>query len=111
MPRPRFVPSAEQRSKVRSMAAFGLRQEDIARSLGLRSCKTLRRHFRQELDRAATEANARVAQCLYQQAISGKNTAATIFWMKTRGWPNHAAGAPRPVETPPLMIILEKEAA
>jgi hypothetical protein len=72
---------------VRSMAAYGIRQEDIARCLGLRSAKTLRRHFREELDRAATEANAQVAQSLYQQATSGKSTAASIFWLKTRaGW-------------------------
>ena len=36
------------------------RGEEIARFIGLRSPKTLRRHFREELDRAATEANAQV---------------------------------------------------
>ena len=35
---------------VRSMAAYGIRQEEIARCLGLRSAKTLRRHFREELE-------------------------------------------------------------
>ena len=40
------------------------RGEEIARFIGLRSPKTLRRHFREELDRAATEANAQVAQSL-----------------------------------------------
>ena len=84
MARPRFVASVEQRKMVRSMAAYGIRHEEIARCLGLRSPKTLRRHFREELDRAATEANAQVAQSLYQQATSGKKTAATIFWLKTR---------------------------
>jgi hypothetical protein len=59
MARPRFVASVERRKMVRSMAAYGIRQEDIACCIGLRSAKTLRRHFREELDRAATEANAR----------------------------------------------------
>ena len=64
------------------------------------------------LDRAAAEANAQVAQSLYQQAISGKNTAATIFWLKTRaGWRESPAIEPRPVEIPPLIIQVYDEAA
>ena len=106
MARPRFVASVEQRKMVRSLAAYGHRQEEIARWIGLRSAKTLRRHFREELDRAATEANAQVAQSLYQQATSGKKTAATIFWLKTRaGWRESPAIEPRPVEIPPLIIM------
>ncbi|MEO3475934.1 hypothetical protein AAFN86_29080, partial [Roseomonas sp. CAU 1739] len=34
-----------------------------------------------------TEANAKVAQSLFQMATQGKNVAAAIFWMKARaGW-------------------------
>ena len=106
MARPRFVPNAETRKMVRSMAAYGIRQEEIACCLGLRSPKTLRRHFREELDRAAPEANAMVAQSLFQQAISGKQTAATIYWLKTRaGWRETAASAPQSAELPPLIIM------
>jgi len=112
MARPRFIPNLEQRRVVRSLAAYGTRQEEIALCLGLRSAKTLRRHFREELDRAAPEANARVAQSLYQQATSGKNTAATIFWLKSRaGWREPAPGVPRPVEAPPFIVAPEEEAA
>jgi hypothetical protein len=96
------------------MAAYGVRQEEIALCLGLRSAKTLRRHFRAELDRASPEANAQVAQSLYQQATSGKNVAATIFWLKTRGggaWREAGASAPRPLEAPPFQVMAEKEAA
>jgi len=33
------------------------------------------------------QADAQVTQSLFKQAISGKNTAATIFWLKCRkGW-------------------------
>jgi hypothetical protein len=106
MARPRFVASVEQRKMVRSMAAYGIRHEEIARCLGLRSPKTLRRHFREELDRAATEANAQVAQSLYQQATSGKKTAATIFWLKTRAlWRESPAIEPPPVEIPPFVVM------
>jgi hypothetical protein len=108
------MPSVQDRKMVRSMAAYGVRQEEIACCLGLRSAKTLRRHFRTELDRAAIEANAQVAQSLYQQATSGKNVAATIFWLKTRGggaWRDPGAGAQRLVEAPPFVVMPEKEAA
>ncbi len=39
--------------------------------------------FRDELDKAAIEANARVAESLYKAAINGNITAA-IFWAQTR---------------------------
>ena len=35
----------------------------------------------------AAKANAKVVQSAFRQAISGKNTAMTIFWLKARlGW-------------------------
>jgi hypothetical protein len=112
MARPRFVPTVEQRKMVRSMAAYGIRQEEIAGCLGLRSAKTLRRHFREELDRAAPEANAMVAQSLFQQATSGKKTGATIFWLKVRGqWREPAPDARPPVKAPPFIVITQDEAA
>jgi AraC-like DNA-binding protein len=83
---PPYEPSAEQRRLVRTMAGFGVPQEDIARHLGV-DPKTLRRHFRDELDTGTTDANLRVAQSLFQMATTGKNVAAAIFWMKARaGW-------------------------
>jgi hypothetical protein len=58
----------------------------IARSLGIDS-KTLRKHFRRELDCSADKADAQVAASLYKLAISGRCPPATIFWMKSRrGW-------------------------
>ena len=55
MPRS-FVPTEEQRQKVKAMAGFGLKQEQIAVLLGLSSVATLRKHFRQELTRGPIEA-------------------------------------------------------
>src|SRR5579863_10333230 len=112
MARPRFVPKPDDYKKVRSLAALGVPHEDIAPMVGLRSAKTLRRHFREDLDLGGPEANARVAQSLFQQATSGKNTAASIFWMKTRsGWREPIAVAPRTMELPPFVVTGEKEAA
>lgn len=87
MPRPRFTPTDAQRRLVKSLAAIGTKQSDIAPMVGVRSEKTLRKHFRQELDRGELEANGKVAQALFQMATSGKNAAATMFWLKCRaGW-------------------------
>ena len=81
-----FEPSEEQRRLVRAMAGFGIRQDDIAAHLEI-DPKTLRKHFRRELDRGTVEANAKVAQSLFNMATQGNNVAAAIFWMKARaGW-------------------------
>ena len=81
-----FAPTEEQRRTVRVMAGFGIPQPAIATLLDI-DPKTLRLHFRRELDRGAVEATAKVAQTLFGMATSGTNTAASIFWMKARaGW-------------------------
>jgi hypothetical protein len=68
------------------MPGYGVPHDDIARVVTF-SPPTLRKRFRHELDVATIEANARVAQTLYQQATAPGNIAATIFWPKARaGW-------------------------
>jgi len=49
--RKKFEPDPGQRELVKSLAALGGRHEDIAEQIGMRSAKTLRKHFRKELDR------------------------------------------------------------
>jgi hypothetical protein len=79
-------PTDEQRRTVRAMAAFGVPQDAIGAHLEL-DAKTLRKHFRKELDRGMVEANVKVAQSLFNMATQGNNVAAAIFWMKARaGW-------------------------
>ena len=81
-----FEPTEEQRKTVRAMSGFGIPQDDIATLLEI-DAKTLRKHFRRELDRGMVEATAKVAQSLFLMATQGKNVAAAIFWMKARaGW-------------------------
>ena len=79
-----FEPTAEQRRMVRAFSGLGVQQEEMADHLGIDS-NTLRKHFREELDRGTVEANVKVAQSLFQMATQGKNGAAAIFWMKSRG--------------------------
>ena len=92
--RPRFQPTADQRSQVQAMAAYGTPHVEIARVVGI-DHKTMYVHFRDELDLGATKANARVAESLFRMATGytvGKRAiapipTAAIFWMKVRcGW-------------------------
>ena len=86
MPQAPFIPTDEQRRMVRGLSGFGVPHDDVALIVGC-SPPTLRKRFRRELDLGSAEANAKVAQTLFQQATSGTNTAAMIFWMKARaGW-------------------------
>jgi hypothetical protein len=110
MSKPKFVPTEEQRHTVKSMAAYGIKQEGIARVLRFRSPKTLRKHFREELDLGEIEGVAQVAQTHYQMARSGKYPASTIHFLeKRRRWMEE------PSETGPAavleFVVMEKEAA
>ena len=111
MARPRFSPTAEQRRLVKVMAGLGVPQEQIASVLDI-SPHTLRRHFRRELDCGVVEANAKVLQALYGMATSGKNTAASIFWAKTRCGlreRERESGADRAsVAAPALVVQIER---
>jgi hypothetical protein len=94
------------------MSAYGIKQEDIATELGLRSPKTLRKHFSPELERGAIQANTQVGQTLFKMATSGKHPAATIFWLKTRaGWREIQVVETRPAATPDFVVAQEKKAA
>jgi len=68
------------------MSGLGLPQEQIAMLLEV-DPKTLRKHFRDDLDRGMAEANVKIAQSLFNMATTGGSVAAAIFWMKARaGW-------------------------
>ena len=85
MSRKPHEPTAESRQLVQLHTTVGTTQEDIARILGIDS-KTLRKHYRDELDLAKAKANATIGGALFNKAKSG-DTAAMIFWMKTQaGW-------------------------
>jgi hypothetical protein len=90
--RPAFRPTDEQRRQVEAMVGFGIPEDQLCLLIINPQTnkpideKTLRRHFRDEIDRGQVKANAAVAQSLYRAATSG-NVTAQIFWMKTRvGW-------------------------
>jgi hypothetical protein len=109
MPRPRFTPTEEQRRLVKSLSAYGVPQEQIAWRIDIRSAKTLRKHFRKELDGGALEANTSVVQTLYKMATSGEHPGATVFWLKCRaGWKESHTSEPIAVSPPPFIVAKEE---
>src|SRR4051794_30593026 len=87
MARARFRPSDEQRQKVKALAGYGLSHQDIATVAGVGCVATLRKYFHEELTLGPLEAQSNVMRALFRQASSGRNPAATMFWLKTRaGW-------------------------
>jgi hypothetical protein len=81
-----FEPTEDQRRTVKALSGYGVPQDGIAIHIGV-DPKTLRKHFRDELDRGSVEATAKVAQTLFHLATVEKNVPSVIFWMKARaGW-------------------------
>jgi len=108
MPRPKLKPTDEQRRLVKQLAAAGTPHEEIACMVKIRSPKTLRKHFREELDRGAAEANANVAGALYKKAMKG-DTNAQKFWLQTRaGWGRSSLQRPS-IQPPPFIVVREPE--
>jgi hypothetical protein len=81
MSRPAFKPTKEQRLLVRSLAAVGTPHKNIAILVGVRSPKTVRKHFRRELRAGSAEAIAAVSRTALEMAISGKHPLMTEFWL------------------------------
>ena len=85
MPRKAHQPDPVARRQVEAMAAYGVPEADIARVLGI-DPKTLRKHYREELDTGHIKANSRIAESLYKKAMGdgAQSVTACIFWLKTR---------------------------
>ncbi len=83
--KPPHEPTRATRELVQLHTMVGTRQEAIASIIGI-DPKTLRKHYRAELDQSKAKANATIGGALFNKAKSG-DTTAMIFWMKTQaGW-------------------------
>lgn len=94
-----WIPTDEQRRQARTMAGLGATMEDIARVFEV-NVNTVRRRLLKEFNRGQVDANLKVAQSLFEQAVGrparydekGNKVvterdpvvAAAIFWAKTR---------------------------
>jgi hypothetical protein len=88
MARPTYQPSNTDRATAEAMAAAGINHATIARCIGDAGIdeKTLRKHFRRELDTSADKSNALVATQVFKAAQRGEAWAC-CFWLKCRaGW-------------------------
>ena len=73
MGRRSHIPDERGRRQVEALAAYGVPETDIARVVGI-DPKTLRKHYRDELDLGATKATAKVAEFLFRKATTeGRN--------------------------------------
>lgn len=81
----KFVPTDAERKEVQTMTIGGLTQIQIAECLrnGI-DVKTLRLHFKKELDIAKARAIANLGASCYKRAMAGDN-ASTFFYLKTQG--------------------------
>ena len=68
------------------MAGYGVPELAIARVIAI-DAKTLRKHYRDELDTGQIKATAKVAESLFRKATGdgSQSVTAAIFWLKTRG--------------------------
>jgi hypothetical protein len=86
MARGAHKPDVVSHRQVEAMAAYGVPEADVARVLDI-DPKTLRKHYRGELDTGHVKATAKVAESLFRKATGDGSEAviAAIFWLKTRG--------------------------
>jgi hypothetical protein len=79
-------PDPFHRRQVEAMAGYGVPELSIARVVGI-DPKTLRKHYREELDTGQIKATAKVAESLFRKATGdgSQSVTAAIFWLKTRG--------------------------
>ena len=91
---------------VRAMAAMGIRQDKIARVMGIRSQKTLRKFFRKELDRAETEATFNMEHAQYDSGIAGNPRCQENWLRRHRGQIEPSDKSPSPA---PFIVYREVE--
>ena len=77
------VPTEKTRAEVSALTSFGIVQDEISTYLDI-DLKTLRKHYRRELDTGTTRANAAMAKRLFDAGIKDGSVPAMIFWLKTR---------------------------
>ena len=76
------IPTDESRKMVESTSGLGLPHESIAVLVGIDD-KTLRKHYRIELDTGKAKANGQIAKTLFSKALAG-DTASLIWWTKSQ---------------------------
>ena len=109
-------PTDATAAQVESLSAYGIRHDEIAKYLDI-DPKTLRKHYRKQLDGGTIKANAAVARALHKNATDGNNVTAQIFWLKARAqWRDRPedtgddGDAPAPVKVEVSVVDARKDA-
>jgi DNA-binding CsgD family transcriptional regulator len=114
--RPLYVATDKDRTMVKVMAAGGIEQAAIAAVLKI-SPKTLRKHFRHEIETAAAEIGAKVVASLINMAVGQSaapgraalppNFNAAKWWTQARmGWSERiVVDDGKPADTPMRIVI------
>jgi hypothetical protein len=88
MPRLAHKPTEQSRKLVRQLSGMATPHDAIAAFVEI-SDITLRKYYRQDLDRGRAEANLKVVQALFRNATreNNPNVVAQMFWLKNQaGW-------------------------
>lgn len=105
MPRRPKKPTSQDLKEIEMLAGMGLNQQQIGDVKGMHR-DTLRKYAQAAYTRGKAKAIARVAQTAFEMAVSGKNTALTIFYLKTQGgWREHG---PCPEELAAILGLAEE---
>lgn len=76
------IPTDDTKKLVETSSGLGLPHESIAVLVGIDD-KTLRKYYREELDKGKAKAHATIARTLYQKATAG-DTTSLIWWTKSQ---------------------------
>lgn len=84
MGRPKYEATPKDRSAVALMVAAGIEQDVIAGVLRI-NAKTLRKHYRFEIDTSYARVKSEIAGKLIEKARAG-DVHAQIYYLSTHGW-------------------------
>ena len=79
-----FEPTEEQRRTVKALSGYGVPQEGIAVHIGI-DAKTLRKHFRDELDRNRLPVGGRQQRAPFQKVLQVQMRPLIVFWKNPEG--------------------------
>lgn len=120
--RPEYVPTEKDRLTVKVMVAGEIKQAAIAGVLGI-SLKTLRKHYRREIDTGAAEIGAQVVSSVItmaigrparratdkapaQSAVQPNFNAAKWYTQARMGWTEHiVVDDGKPADTPMRVVV------
>lgn len=99
-------PTLESRAKVAGFACAGFSQAQIATYFDIDE-KTLRKHYRDELDKSKMDKTMLLGNNLFQDAVNGDKQARE-FWLKTQGRWSYAKAPEDNAREEKQVALLEK---